>query len=118
MTVNYVVHDAIGKILRYGQCPENMVEIQAFEGQTALVGSGNDFTDYVSDGEILPRPTNPATLDGYVLSNVPIPSTLEINGTVFDVTESTVTLDFPNAGVYKLKLTCFPYFDATFEVMK
>jgi hypothetical protein len=39
--VNFIVFDGAGRILRTGYCPDNMVEIQAGPGETAVEGEAD-----------------------------------------------------------------------------
>ncbi len=55
MASSYVVYDQLGQIIRAGICPENMVSIQAKEGESVLPGSGNDLTHKVVDGKIVSK---------------------------------------------------------------
>lgn len=54
MMVPFVVHDAEGRILRSGRCPEAQVAQQAMPGETAMIGDGRDDTHHVEDGRIVP----------------------------------------------------------------
>jgi hypothetical protein len=116
MITPYLVHDATGRILRTGQCPQEMVQLQAMDGNTALEGQASDLTDYVSNGVVLPRPVNPATLSGLQLQNVPLPAALWFDGATYALTESTVDLTFDAPGAHVLTLQAFPYLDKTFTV--
>jgi hypothetical protein len=44
---NYAVHDMSGKILRTGICPDDMIEIQAQEGESVIEAIANDTTDWI-----------------------------------------------------------------------
>lgn len=47
-SVPYVVHDAAGRILRYGRAPASEIAAQAGPGETALAGLGDDAADWVN----------------------------------------------------------------------
>jgi len=115
--IPFVVHDASGKILRYGDCPPDSVEMQASgAGETVLQKAM--FKDaYVVNGELIPRPANPTVLSGMALTNVPAPSVVYIKGARYDVHESTVELEFTYPGKYRIVVMSWPYLDAKFEVM-
>lgn len=114
--IPFVVHDANGKILRYGDCPPDSVYMQASgAGETVL--QKTMFKDaYVVAGELVPRPANPTVLSGMALTNVPAPSVVYINGAKYDTHESTVELDFTYPGRYRIAVSSWPYLDAKFEV--
>lgn len=72
-------------------------------------------THYVLDGEVALRPANPAALAGMVLSGLPIPSTVTINGITYGVDDGTLEMSFPRAGSYSITVTSpFPFLDASF----
>ena len=71
---------------------------------------------YVSNGEVLDRPVNPATASGMTLLNVPVPATLLIGREIYDVTESTVELEFNLPGTYTVKVIAWPYLDKEFTI--
>lgn len=73
-------------------------------------------THYVLDGELIKRHAQATTLTGLWLTNLPIPSTLYIDGTAYLVDQFTVELDFPLPGTYSLRVEAFPYLDWTAEV--
>lgn len=71
---------------------------------------------YVVSGQVVPRPDYPATLTGNALSGIVVPTAMKVNGNYYDVQEDTVTLDFPNPGVYKIELESWPYKNVSFEI--
>ena len=120
MNIDYVIHDASGRILRYGDCQEETLDYQHKEtGETILVGTGtfNDYVD-IDSGTILSRPENPCNLNGSTLTDVPMPCTVQINGVDYEVDDedNTLELDFTNPGVYKVVIKVFPYLDKEIEI--
>jgi hypothetical protein len=71
---------------------------------------------YVLNGEVLNRPDNPATVSGLTLENVPVPTTLIINGTSYEINESTVELEFNQPSTYSVVLKSWPYLDKEFVI--
>lgn len=116
MIVNYFVHDNDGRILRHGICVEEDVDLQAREGEIAVAGQCDYWTDYVKDGEVTPRPASPVTLQGQTLSNVPVPAVVVIDGTRYQCTEDHVELDLPYQKTYAITVEAFPYLDAHFTL--
>ena len=57
----FVVYKSSGKILRYGSCPDEMVDIQASaeDGEHVIEGEAT-FEHYVDEGVILPMPPRPS----------------------------------------------------------
>jgi hypothetical protein len=114
----YVIADARGDIVHVGAIPKFMVASQPLEpGQSIVLGVGRHGVDYVLNGVITPRPTNPSTLAGMKISNVPNPSTVTIDGVNPQaVTDGEVDLNFTQPGVYTAVVASWPMLDATFTV--
>jgi hypothetical protein len=112
----YVAADATGRIICAGLVPKFIYDAQvAPEGGSLALGEGNPARDYVAGGVITARPANPAALTGTVLTGLPNPSTVTINGTAYTVTDGELDMTFPNAGTYAIAVTSpFPYLDAAF----
>lgn len=111
--IDLSVYDASGRVTAFMTVPDSMVNLQH---DNVVHGRVDPATEYVADRTILPRPACPATLAGSTLSGMPVPSTLFINDKPFAITEDSVTLAFPNPGVYHLRLVAWPYLDGHFEV--
>lgn len=58
--MRFLVHNAVGKILRTGSCPEDHIQLQAGIGETAIEGEANDSTDYIVDGVVVTLPVKPS----------------------------------------------------------
>lgn len=70
---------------------------------------------YVLNGEATLRPACPAVLDGLILSDLPVPCVLDINGTQYNVDQPEVELDLAT-GLFIIKVIAFPYLDGVFDV--
>ena len=70
---------------------------------------------YVLDGEVLDRPACPAVLTGSVLTDLPVPCVIDINGTKYDCDEESADLDL-GAGSHTITVIAFPYLDGVFNV--
>lgn len=70
---------------------------------------------YVLAGEVLDRPACPAVLTGMVLTDLPVPCVLDINGTKYDADEASVELDL-GVGQFTIKVIAWPYMDGEFNV--
>lgn len=112
----FVIADANGQIRVTGIVPSHMVTNQTPPaGGSVVTGLANMDTDYITGGAIAPRPANPAILNGTVLTGLPNPSTVTINGTPYTVTDGELDMTFPNAGTYAINVSSpFPYLDAAF----
>ena len=71
---------------------------------------------YVSEGVVLSRPDNTATVSGQTLENVPIPATVIVNGSSYETNEATIELDFNQPGTYLIKVVAWPYLDKEFLI--
>ena len=118
MIVNFVVHDADGRILRTGSCPVEMVEIQARQGEIVIQADGNDIDNYVVQGIVTKRPISPTTISGTTLSNLPTPCTIKVNTTEYACTDTSATLSLTYSGTYKIVVSAWPHLDATFTIIK
>jgi hypothetical protein len=114
----YVAADSTGKIVVTGTIPQFMIAIQVPPtGGSIVEGVGDPATQYVADGAIVARPTNPSTISGMTISNVPNPSTVTIDGAnPQTVTDGTVDLSFTQPATYTVVVSSWPYLDATFSV--
>lgn len=79
-------------------------------------GAWDTRNKYVSNGEVFDRPANPTTQSGLTLSNVPVPSTLQIGNQRYETNEPTVELEFNLPGTYVVKVFSWPYLDKEFTV--
>jgi hypothetical protein len=53
--MNFVIHDATGKILRTGKCPDAMIKLQAQEGEFVIEGIADDCLHCIVNGKIVER---------------------------------------------------------------
>lgn len=114
----FVLADSAGKIVQWGSMPYSMISLQQPPaGGSIVIGSGNPATDYVFNGVITRRPTNPSTIAGMTISNVPNPSNVTIGaGTPQTVVDGVVNLSFTQPGTYTVVVSSWPMLDATFTV--
>jgi len=114
----YMIADATGKIVGLGNIPAFMLEFQVPPpGGSHVLGTGDQAVHYIQDGVRTARPTNPSTLSGTTLSNVPNPSTVAINGKSYAVTDGTLEMSFPQPGTYAITVSSpFPMLPAKFSI--
>lgn len=124
---NYVIYETTsGKIIRTGQCPEQWVNDQALNNETALTGKANDLTDYVFNGAVTPRPAQLTTLnkttlnadgtDAITISSAPIGAVFtainQATGeTVTGIIDGTDSFSTAILGSYAIKIVLFPFLD-------
>jgi len=116
--MNFTIHNAAGRILRTGFCPDGMEVLQAKDGESMVPDTADLDKHHVVDGAITERPGNPATLTGNTLSDLPCPCVVRVNGREYDCDEATADLLFTHVGTYKITVSAFPYLDATFTITK
>lgn len=116
---NFIIHDALGQILRTGSCPDSMVADQLQPGETAIEGTANDATQYISGGIVTNKPAIGCTIDKTTMlangvevatiSGLPNPTQARIVGggsnQQVTVTDGALELTFDLTGVYKVTLT-------------
>jgi len=87
------------------------------EGQKPYVsGEWQDKPVYVLNGEVTDRPVNPMVVSNHYLSGMVHPCTIAINGTEYHCDSSTADLELFHPGVYKVKVTAWPYLDREFTI--
>lgn len=104
-----------GQILHSGEVPEPFVELQ---GSDIVLGKFDGKDSYIVAGQVMPRPENTAFLDGTVIKNLPVPSTLKINGKSYPCADTRVDLEFTYPGVYVIEIDSFPHKPAKFTVVR
>ena len=123
-----IIYSATGEILRLVSAPSEMLVMQKQAGEFILFGDANDLTDYIYQGEIVARATQPTTLnkltltadgiDTITLSNAPSGTFTATNTTTRETVTGAIngTDSFLTTiqGTYKIKIESWPYLD--FEV--
>lgn len=106
---------ATGQILYNGEVPESFIALQ---GPHLIFGNYDSEGYYVVAGQVMPRPENTAFLDGTVIKNLPVPSTLKINGKSYPCADTRVDLEFTYPGVYVIEIDSFPHKPTRFTVVR
>ncbi len=120
--MNIVYETATGRPLaaHLGQDLQVTRAYQCIAGQSAIeapLAAPSDIKyGHVVDGQLQPRPTQSTQLTGLTLADVPANATLHIDDQAYPLGDTTVALDFPLPGTYRLRVTCWPYLDWTGEV--
>lgn len=111
------LYDSTGRICGVISAPDEALDAnKTMPGCSWIEGKFNAATHWVDNGEVLPRPTNPTELLGFVLSNVPTPATIKIDAEEYQTAVSTVELEFAAPGSYKVKVMSWPYLDKEFAI--
>jgi|GEM_PF-1510007 len=123
-----IIYSATGEILRLVSAPIEMLVMQKQVGEFILFGTANGLTDYIDQGAITPRSTQPTTIDKLTLtadgidtvtlSNAPSGTFTATNTTTRETVSGAIngTDSFLTTiqGTYKIKIESWPYLD--FEV--
>lgn len=126
----FVVCDAVGRILRTGSAPGDLVPLQSGAGESVFAGSADPINDYIANVTTAPtataRPESPVTLDKtsvaadatdtVTLSNVAAGAAISITGPASGGGTgdgNPVHLTFAAPGVYRIRVSHFP--DRDFE---
>lgn len=115
--MNYTMHDAAGRVVITGFCPDGMGPVPQ-DGHFMHPEGADLHLDYVASGAIVRRPANPATLTGNTITNIPPGATVSINHIDYSVDDGVVELDFTFPGTYQILVNAFPYLTASFTVVK
>lgn len=89
---------------------------QLADGVSAVLGSWDGADYYVVNGQAVERPTQSTTLTGTIISNMPIPATLLVDGARIEVDDGKAELELLLSGAYKLRVEAWPYKDWEGEV--
>ena len=108
-----VYNSATGEILRSGECPDDMVYLQAQnETETVLPFGSNDAVNYVDltgpDPVIAEKTPLPYSITGNVISGLPTPTRIRAQGPLtddFEVLDGELEFAPPAPGTYRLTLT-------------
>lgn len=118
--MRYIVHDALGKILRHGTCPDaDFIHQASNPGETVIEGVVNDATQYILAGVLTDKAPMPVTVnktvvnenEAVILSNVPVGTLASVDGDKTIVNDGTLEVIFDTSGEYKIRLSLFPYLD-------
>lgn len=98
----FVVCDVDGVILRTGSCPPLMVPMQAGNGETVLPGTADQPNQYVDllSGKIVNKLILAPLVTGLLVTGLPSPCEVTIEGETTEVIGGEVTFDFSLPGTY------------------
>ncbi|MEO4030686.1 hypothetical protein ABH313_21875 [Chromobacterium vaccinii] len=108
--------DGTGRILQTGVASRENVEVEFAMGKPLLQGEADPLTQYIVDGDVAPRPSNPARLDGMVLRDLPAPCVLMLDGALYDCDDTECELSFSLPGLHHVQVDAWPMQSALFEV--
>lgn len=102
-----------GRILKSGDVPEDWVEHQQdCSGSDVLCGvMGVASRHYVDKGRLVLRPDLNVSVEGAVLTGVPLGAVITIESIDYVVQDSPVELEFGTPGDYHITIACWPFLD-------
>lgn len=124
----FLYHVSSGLIVQYMEVSERELFLYETTGRAAIptTSAANLSSLYVLDGVATPRPSltgfdKTAILadgaDTAILSGLPNPCTILINGQEHIVTGGTLELDADYPGTYRVEIRHFPYRDFVQEII-
>lgn len=124
---SFTIYDpATGAIHRSGWCRRGDLEIQVRDGEAAVFeASADDLTQYVLEGEVVNKPVfafdklaiSANGLDEAVMTGLPSPITVIIDGTPHEVTGCTLEIASIMPAVYRVVIIHWPYMPFSAEVV-
>jgi len=113
----YVLHKN-GRIVGLAGVRPDEIELMMRNHDCDYVeGNGSPSEHYVKDGVIVPLEPATTTLQGHVLSGVPIGATIHIDDAEYIAEDSTVELNFNLPGTYQIRVDGWPHKEVSFEVI-
>lgn len=111
----FTIFDSTGRVAHRLSVPDEEVMLYETDDTILVAGDFPGGTHYVLSGEVTERPASPVSRTDLTLLDVPVGSTLWINGVSYPA-EGTVDLEFPLPGTFQLRVECFPFLDWNDEV--
>lgn len=105
-----VLYNARGEIRMRGYMSQFEAELNAKRtGFSYLFARASEFEQFVSAGEIVPRPKMALQLVGLILKGVPANAVLTIEGAEYTADGSDLELGFSLPGEYEVVIDLWPY---------
>ena len=102
--------DDVGAITSTISADKN-VFLANIDGKNWIAGIFSADEYYVANFRPVLRPDMEITINGNILTGLPIPCTVECNGHLYDVNDGSFEYNTPLAGDYPVYLRAFPYRD-------
>lgn len=117
-SIAFIVCDPTGNIIRVGSCPEFLVSAQAGQGELLFEGEAEAALHYVDvqTGERMDKARIVPMVSGLVLSGLPIPCSVCVEESAYEIDDGEVTLSFDLPGIYSVIITAEKMIPAVVEV--
>ncbi|QTC00242.1 hypothetical protein JYG33_01855 [Alcaligenes sp. SORT26] len=97
--------------------PPGIIEAnKELSSESWVEGKYSDESYYVIDGAVKAREEMKAVLHDTTLRQLPMPCEVFINQSVYKVEDGAVELVFDQPGLYKLRISAWPFLDKEFEI--
>jgi len=116
-----IYNEATGRVFQNAATLEDNVEAYLSEGQKFILGEANSDTHYVVDNGLAIRPIMPClinktsiianNIDAAIISNLPNPSTVYVDGQTLIVEDGTLSIKVGTIKKYPVRVMSFPYLD-------
>lgn len=118
---SFVIYKASsGEIIKSVMCPDDIVDYQYNPSSEACIELEpiDDSLFYILSGNVERRPDFNESINGTLISGLPIPTLVSVNGFDYQVDDGEVDLNFSLPGRYIVKLSSFPYVEKIIEVVQ
>ncbi|MCK4960665.1 MAG: hypothetical protein KAT00_14735, partial [Planctomycetes bacterium] len=79
-----------------------MIDIQLSTGEAYIKGTCNDELEYVLNSKVESKITMGAILTNNIITGLPVPSTVSVDGQVFSVPDGTLEFTIDQVGTYEI----------------
>lgn len=114
--MTYIIYNIDGEVLRTVSCAPSMIDVQLGTDESYIEGTCNDVTQYVLNDTVTDKPSMSATLIGNVITELPVPSTVSIDGQVFSVPDGILEFTIDQVGTYDIVCEAVNYLPKKFTV--
>ena len=107
MNIEYIEYDNSGRIVGNHNLAPELYELN--KDKQMMEGIADRDLQYIKNGQVIDRPVQSTELHGTVLTNLPEPCTIFINGTPYECVSDTAELEFDQPTIYTIRVEAWPY---------
>lgn len=110
-------YDEIGRITGFLSGPPGVIEAnKKISDESWIEGEYSDEIYYVIDGVAKFRTEMDVIVNGKILNQLPMPCKVFINQSEYQVEDGEIELVFDQPGIYKVKISAWPFLDKEIEI--
>lgn len=98
-----------GEIVGEVTCPESDIALNVKAGEAYVDGFYSAFTYYIPNGVPTQKAVMSPVVSGQTISELPIPCTVYVDGTLYEVDDGVFEFSSPLPGPYKCIISAVPY---------